>query len=122
MSAYTGVHSELQPFGMDIIGKRLHPAREFFGIRDQIPLCISFLQAPAVINDNVLITGSLVASCNKGIGGLADQLFIDVPGKGVPGVPAQWGLQAKLLCAHLNYASSLQLEYRSLVYLIIFGT
>lgn len=61
VGADAGIHAELQAFGVDIIGQRFHPAGEFGRIGHKIAVGIPFLQAPAVVDDDIFVAGIFIA-------------------------------------------------------------
>ncbi|MNP74131.1 hypothetical protein D3C76_1709530 [compost metagenome] len=84
MCTNTGIHAKFETFVVDIICKRLHSTRKFSGVCDQIAICIPLLQTPAIVNDDVLVSGVQITLCNKHIGNIPNQLLIDVPREGIP--------------------------------------
>lgn len=57
VGAAAGVHAELQPLAVDVIRHGLHALGELLRVRHQIALFVPLLQAPAVVDDHVLIAG-----------------------------------------------------------------
>ena len=47
---------------MDIIGNILHPVRELLRIRNQVALRITLTERPAVVDDDIVVAFSTIAS------------------------------------------------------------
>ena len=86
--ARTGVHAEFQPLAVNIVRNGLHAVREFFGIGHEQPVFVALLQRPAVVNDEVFISGVAVALFHHDVRHLANEFFIDIGSEGIPGIPA----------------------------------
>ena len=72
---------------MDVVGQSLHTGRKALGVRlNEAPLVP--LSMPAVIDVDVLVASILHPGRDHRIGGLSDELLVDVAGEGVPTVPA----------------------------------
>ena len=87
MGSCTGIHAEFESFSMYIITDPLHSMREFFRIRNEITVRITLFQAPAVIDDQIFVSGLQISVFYHAICHLTDHFFIDIPGKGIPGIP-----------------------------------
>ena len=72
---------------MNVIGKRLHAARELFGIGDHSAVFAALTECPAVVDDKVIVARFQKPVFDHCIGGFADKLFVDVGAVGVPGIP-----------------------------------
>ena len=100
MGAVAGIHAELQALGVEVIPHCLHAVGKFFRICLEAAVRIPLLQAPAVVDDHVLVARLLQAGFHQRVRCLADQLFIDVPGEGIPGIPAHGRGEAQILILH----------------------
>lgn len=73
---------------MDVVGDELHATREFHGIRhDFVRLRIAFAKGPAVVDDDVFVSGVLESELHEEIGGFEHDLLVDLLAERVPGVP-----------------------------------
>ncbi len=80
------VDAELQPQRVHVVGQGLHPGGKALGVRlDEAP-CIT-LAVPAIVDVDELVAGVFHPRGDHGIGGLTDELLVDVAGEGVPTVP-----------------------------------
>src|SRR5206468_12372811 len=53
--ARVGVEAELEPFGVDVVGERLHAARKARGVRHPLPRPVA-RDLPAVVDDQVPVS------------------------------------------------------------------
>ncbi len=86
--AAAGIHAEFQAFGVDVIGDRPHAVGELFVIGDKAAVDAAAAFAPAVVDDQIFVPGIAQTRSDHRVGGLANHLFVDVIGEGVPGIPA----------------------------------
>ena len=91
-SSGIGIHSELQPLAMYVIGQGFDPTGKSGGVRNNVPLGIA-ADLPAVVDIDVLVAGGLQATADHRVCHFADQLFAYFASKLVPTVPAhRWSL------------------------------
>ena len=94
-----GVHAKLQALAVDIVCHILHTMGELLRIRHQSAVLIPLLQAPAVVDDDILITAISKAGGYQQVGRLHDHFLIDLFTKSIPGIPSQGRFRYK----HRNY-------------------
>lgn len=87
--AGAGIHAELQPLAVDIIGQRLHAGGELFMTGHQPVAVVPFLFRPAVVDDQIGVARVPQAGGHHGVRRVAHQLLVDILAEGVPGVEAQ---------------------------------
>src|SRR5437660_1046043 len=85
--AGVGIDAKFQAFGMDVIGEGLDAGGERLGVGDDIAGGVA-CDLPAIINDDVLVTGALHSAADKSIGGGLDEILGDVATETVPTIPA----------------------------------
>lgn len=100
---------------MYIITDPLHSMREFFRIRNEITVRITLFQAPAVIDDQIFVSGLQISVFYHAICHLTDHFFIDIPGKGIPGIPAHRRVSAIGLFILLSILSYTPLSLLSFI-------
>ena len=88
MGSCTGIHAEFESFFVYIIADPFHTMRKFFRVRNQIAVRITLFQTPAVIDNQIFISGFQISVFYHAVCHFTDHFFIDIPGKGVPGIPA----------------------------------
>src|SRR5690606_2677205 len=94
--ACVGVDTDLQTFGVNVIGQCFHAGRKTLFV-DLDPAVFIALTVPAVIDFDVFVSGIFHSGFYHGVGHFANQFFVDFAGEGVPAVPAQRWRQAELL-------------------------
>ncbi len=82
-----GVNADLQPFGMDIVGQRLHVGKLFVGVEHSSLVALAL---PGVVDVDVDVPGILHARGHELVSGGAHALVVDLAGEIVPAVPAHW--------------------------------
>src|ERR1700751_3240012 len=90
-----GVHTQFQPFAMDVIREPSNAGREAFSIGDNDSAGIT-ADLPAVVNIHVLIAKCLHSAAHHGVGRFANQRIADVAGKLIPAVPPHRGSESEL--------------------------
>jgi len=80
-----GIEAEQQAPGVDVVGQGLHAAGELDRVGDD-PSVGAPVDLPAVVDDQVLVSGVAHAGLDHGVGRLADQGLVDVATELVPGV------------------------------------
>ena len=82
---------------MNVVGDDLHAVGEFLMMgHDAVGDRVAVVFGPAVVDDEVFIARVLQTVVDKGVRALADQRFVNVLAKSVPGVPAH----GRSLCQH----------------------
>ena len=84
MSSGTGIHAEFQAFPVNVIGNCFHAVGKFFGIGNEVALGIALFETPAVVNDDIFISGVFIALFNKTVGHFFYQCLIDIPCESIP--------------------------------------
>ena len=96
-----GIHTEFESLGMDIVADRLHSVGEFFLVGNDLVgngIAVSF--RPAVVDDEVVVSGIEKTVIYHRVGGLLYQGSVDVVTEGVPGVIAHRGfLNKHFICS-----------------------
>src|SRR6266576_6095811 len=72
---------------MDVIGEGFDAGGKSFGVGHDVASGVA-ADLPAIINDDVFVTGVLHAAADEGVGGRLDEILGDVTGETVPTVPA----------------------------------
>ena len=79
-----GIHTEFQSLGVNIIGKGFHSARELFGIGNDSAVLAALAERPAVVDDDIIISGVGKSGFDNGVCGFLDEVFGNVRAEGVP--------------------------------------
>ena len=85
--AGTGVNTELEVLSMDVVSQMLHAFREGNIIDDEVAIRSSFFLHPAVIEVDVVVPKFVKAERNELVDSGDEEVFRNVAGELVPGVP-----------------------------------
>ena len=85
--AGAGIHAELQAQVVDVVRKGLHPGREPLRIGDDVAVRVA-VHLPAVVDDDILVSGVGHARSGHRVSDLLDELFAHVTAELVLAVPA----------------------------------
>ena len=97
MHAAAGVDAKLQPARMDIIRDSPDSVRKFVRIRYKSSLRVPCPAAPAVVYDDIFISGFRQPTVHNGVCRGTDQFLAYMIVKSVPGIPAHGrGCQVKI--------------------------
>ena len=86
-----GIHAEFEAQAVHVVRKGLHAVGEFGGVGHQTALFVPFLQAPAVVDHDVIVARVQIALFLHHPGRFPDQFVGNVAAEGVPAVPAHGG-------------------------------
>ena len=104
--AAAAVHTEFQAFAVDIVRNVFHAVGEFFRVSYQISLTVPLFERPAVINHQILVSGSEQTAFRHPVGGGKDQFLTDVFCKCIPTVPAHRRCCTEGILFHSTYQLS----------------
>src|SRR6266704_3344946 len=86
--------ADLQALGMVVVGEGLDAGGESFRVGDNVAGGVT-ADLPAIVNDDVFVTGVLHAAGDEGVGGRLDELLGNVAAETVPTVPAHRGSESQ---------------------------
>ena len=102
--ARTGVHTEFQSLGMDIVGNGLDTVGELILVGNQPAVSVTLLFAPAVVDNDILVACVFQSAFNEKVSGGLYKFLADIPAESVPGVPAHGRCMCKR-CVHNIFLS-----------------